>query len=232
MQEARAQLKIGGATPGGSGGRGVSPVFRFGAVTPVHFDRIGVATPKNPCDRILGVAMYHRQATGVAATSNFGLQHQKVVDANPTPYSFSVFFLSFSIFSHTTGQKSAYLIGETDSTVQFTLWSPWTATSQTPWIRSYTPSLATINTYHQSPLSFTYHTLLHNPGHFTTNTTSYYIQHITYNNPTTYINNPYAQSYGHAGLMQAHADPMQAVMQSHVLSTPISVVCGCASPDP
>ena len=67
-------LKIGGATPGGSGGRGVSPVFRFGAATPIHFDRIGVATPKNPCDRILGVATYHRRAMGVAATSNFGLQ--------------------------------------------------------------------------------------------------------------------------------------------------------------
>ena len=123
-------------------------------------------------------------------------------------------------------------MAEMDSTDQITLWSPWTATSQTPWIRSYTPSLATISTYHQPPLSFTYHTLLHNPGPFTTNTITYYIQHITYNNPTTYINNPHAQSHGHAGLMQAHADPMQAVMQSHVLSTPISVVCGCASPDP
>ena len=64
--------------------------------------------------------------------------------------------------------------------------------------------------------------------------TTYNISHTT--TPTTYINNPYAQSHGHAGLMQAHADPMQAhadpmqaVMQSHVLSTPISVVCGCAS---
>ena len=84
-------------------------------------------------------------------------------------YSFSLFFLSFSIFSHTTGQKSAYLIGETDSTAQFTLWTPWTATSQTPWIRSYTPSLATISTYHQPPLSFTQHNL------YTTST--YYILH-------------------------------------------------------
>ena len=48
---------------------------------------------------------------------------------------------------------------------QFTLWLPWMATSQTPWFRSYTPSLATISTYHQPPLSFTYHTLLHNPVH-------------------------------------------------------------------
>ena len=59
VQEARAQLKIGGATPGGSGGHGVSPVFRFGAANPIHFDGIGVATPKNSCDRILGVATYH-----------------------------------------------------------------------------------------------------------------------------------------------------------------------------
>ena len=78
-------------------------------------------------------------------------------------YSFSLFFLYFFLFSHTTGQKSAYLIGETDSTAKFTLWAPWTATSHTPWIRSYTPSLATISTYHQPPLSFTYQTLLHNP---------------------------------------------------------------------
>ena len=77
---------------------------------------------------------------------------------------FLLFFFSFlSLFSHTIGQKSAYLIGETDSTAQFTLWSLWTATSQTPWIRSYTPSLATFSTYHQSTtIIYTTHSL-HNP---------------------------------------------------------------------
>ena len=114
-------------------------------------------------------------------------------------------FYLFPIFYHTTGHKSEILIGETDSMAQITLWSPWMVASQTPWIRSYTPSLATFSTYHQSPLSFTYHTLLHNPGHVTTNTTTYYIQHITYNNPITYINNPYAQSHGHAGSCRSHA---------------------------
>ena len=124
-------------------------------------------------------------------------------------YSFSLFFLSLSIFSHKTGQKSAYQIGETDSTAQFTLWSPWTATSQTPWIRSYTPSLATFSTYHQSPLSFTYHIpytisrTLHNQHN------NILIQHTTYNNPSAYINNPYTQSHGHARCMRAHADLMQ-----------------------
>ena len=151
---------------------------------------------------------------------------------------FLLFFFSFlSLFSHTIGQKSAYLIGETDSMAQFTLWSPWTATSQTPWIRSYTPSLATFSTYHQSPLSFTYHTLLHNSGHFTTNTTTYYIQHITYNNPTTYINNPYAQSHGHAGLMQVSCRLMQIPCRlscGHMYSLPLSLlyVAVHQSPDP
>ena len=73
-------------------------------------------------------------------------------------YSFSFSFYLFPFFYHTTGKKSVDLIGEMDSTAQITLRSPWTATSQTPWIRSYTPSLATFSTYHQSPLSFTYHT--------------------------------------------------------------------------
>ena len=72
-----------------------------------------------------------------------------------------------------------------DSTAQLTLWSPWMATSQTPWIRSYTPSLPTISTYHQPPLSFTYHTLLHNPLHTTYRTTT-----------------PYPQSHGHAQCMR------------------------------
>ena len=69
-------------------------------------------------------------------------------------FSFSCSF-SFSLFSHTTGQKSANLIGETDSTAQFTLWSPWTATSQTPWIRSYTPPWPPSVHITNPPLSFT-----------------------------------------------------------------------------
>ena len=108
---------------------------------------------------------------------------------------FFSFSFSFSIFSHTTGQKSAYLIGETNSTAQFNLWSPWTATSQTPWIRSYTLSLATFSTYHQSSLSFTYHTpytttsTLHNQHNNILHTTYTYIQH-THTTTFTYNNNP------------------------------------------
>ena len=112
-----------------------------------------------------------------------------------SPFLFLFFFLFpyFSHFSHTTGQKSAQLIGETDSTAQFTLWSPWTTTCQTPWIRSYTPSLANFSTYHQSPLSFTQHTL------YTTHTTS------TYNNipiqPLNTLN--HMDMHDACGLMQA-----------------------------
>ncbi|KNZ57415.1 hypothetical protein VP01_2166g2 [Puccinia sorghi] len=66
---------------------------------------------------------------------------------------YSFFFFSFSIFfpiSYTTGQKSQHLMEETDPTAHFKPWSPWTATSQTIWIRSYTPPLATNSTNHQS----------------------------------------------------------------------------------
>ena len=128
-------------------------------------------------------------------------------------YSFSLFFLSFSIFSHTTGQKSAYLIGETDSTAQITLWSPWTATSQTPWIRSYTPSLATISTYHQPPLSFTYHTpyttssTLHNQHNNIPHTTPHTLDHM--------------DMHDACGLMQISCSVMQ--IGSNL------VVCGYAS---
>ena len=67
------------------------------------------------------------------------------------------------------------------------------ATSQTPWIRSYTPALATISTYHQPPLSFTQHTI------YTTHTTS------TYNNipmqPLNTLN--HMDMHDACGLMQA-----------------------------
>ena len=108
--------------------------------------------------------------------------------ANTTNYLFSSFSLSFylfPLFDYTSSQKSANLNGETESTAKFTLWSPWTATFQTPWIRSYTPFLATISTYHQSPLSFTYHTLyttsstLHNQHNNILHTT-YQIQQSNY----------------------------------------------------
>ena len=100
------------------------------------------------------------------------------------------FFFSFYLFPffyHTTGQKSVNLNGETDSTAKFTLWTPWTATSQTPWIKSYTHSLATISIYHQSPLSFTYHTpyttssTLHNQHNNILHTP--YTYNNIYNNP-------------------------------------------------
>ena len=94
-------------------------------------------------------------------------------------------FYLFPFFYHTTGQKSINLHGETDSMAKFTPWTPWTATSQTPWIRSYTPSLATFSTYHQSPLSFTYHIpyttsrILHNQHNNILHTT-YHIQQPKY----------------------------------------------------
>ena len=55
-------------------------------------------------------------------------------------------------------------------------------------------------------------------------------QHTTYNisHTTIQLHTSTTHMFNHM-VMQAHADPMQAVMQSHVLSTPISVVCGCAS---
>ncbi|KNZ64633.1 hypothetical protein VP01_1008g1 [Puccinia sorghi] len=65
-------------------------------------------------------------------------------------HSFILFPFYFSIFfpiSHTKGQETQNLLEETDLTIHFNPWSPWTATSQTPWIRSYTPPLATINAY-------------------------------------------------------------------------------------
>ena len=74
---------------------------------------------------------------------------------------------------------------EMDSKAKFNPLSPWMATSQTPWIRSYTPSLATFSTYHQSPLSFTYHTpyttisTLHNQHNNILHTT-YHIQQPNY----------------------------------------------------
>ena len=95
---------------------------------------------------------------------------------------FLLFFLSFFLLYHTSSQKSANLIGETDSMAKFTLWTPWTATSQNPWIRSYTPSLATISTYHQSPLSFTYH----NP--YTTISTLHNQHNNILHTPYTYNN--------------------------------------------
>ena len=120
---------------------------------------------------------------------------------------FSLFFFYFSIFSHTIGQKSAYLIGETDSMAQFTTWSPWTETSQNPWIRSYTLSLATISTYHQSPLSFTQHSLyttistLHNQHNNILHTP------YTYNNIYIQDNHPipsnHMDMHDACGLMQA-----------------------------
>ncbi|KNZ64457.1 hypothetical protein VP01_1026g1 [Puccinia sorghi] len=64
--------------------------------------------------------------------------------------SFILFIFSFSIFfpiSHTTGQKSQILMEEMESTTHFNSWSPWMATSQTPWIRSYTPLRAAIITH-------------------------------------------------------------------------------------
>ena len=156
-------------------------------------------------------------------------------------YSFSFSFYLFPFFYHTSSQKSANLMGETDSTAKFTLWTPWTATSQTPWIRSYTPSLATISTYHLSPLSFTYHTpyttfstlhnqhnnILHTP--YTYNniyiqqqlSTHNYMVMYTYMQVSCNLMQPHALS---CNLMQPHADPMQAVMQSHVLSTPILLI--------
>ena len=78
-------------------------------------------------------------------------------------------------------------------------------------------------------------TLLTQPSvHYTTNTTTYYIHH-THTTTFTYNNNPLhtiTWSCRHTctllqvscRLMQAHADPMQAVMQSHVLSTPILLI--------
>jgi len=99
---------------------------------------------------------------------------------------FLLFFLSFFLLYHTSSQKSANLIGETDSMAKFTLWTPWTATSQNPWIRSYTPSLATISTYHQSTLSFTYHTP------YTTNITLQNQHNNILHTPYTY-NNIYIQ---------------------------------------
>ena len=145
---------------------------------------------------------------------------------------FLLFFFSFlSLFfslSHTTGQKSAYLIGEMDSTAQFTLWSPWTTTSQTPWIRSYTPSLATFSTYHQSPLSFTYHTpyttfsTLHNQHNNILHTT-YHIQQ-----PNYIHQQPICSTTWSCRLMQIPC----RLPCSHMYSLPLSLLYVAVHPSP
>ena len=98
-------------------------------------------------------------------------------------YSSSFYFHLFPLYYHTSSQKSANLIGETDSTAQFTLWSPWTATSQPlgsevtppPW----PPSVHITNHHYHLHI-----TLLTQPSvHCTTNTTTYYIHHT---HTTTY----------------------------------------------
>ncbi|KNZ56629.1 hypothetical protein VP01_2360g1 [Puccinia sorghi] len=68
-------------------------------------------------------------------------------------FSFILFLYLFPI-SHTKGHKSQNLMGEMDSTTHFNLWSPWTATSQAPWIRSYATPLATQYT---STINHTYY---------------------------------------------------------------------------
>ena len=157
-------------------------------------------------------------------------------------YSFSFSFYLFPFFYHTSSQKSANLIEETDSTAQFTLWSPWTATSQTPWIRSYTPSLATISTYHQSPLSLTYHTpyttfsTLHNQHNNILHTPYTYNNIYIQQQPSTHITwscrhtcRPHAISCrSHAlscSIMQVSCRLMQIPCRlscSHMYSLPLS----------
>ena len=98
-----------------------------------------------------------------------------------------------------------------------------------------------------NPLDQKLHTLLGHLQYISPITTIIYISHSLHN--LQYITQPtqqhttytihiqqhlhtttthYTQLHGHvdihAGLMQAHADPMQAVMQSHVLSTPILLI--------
>ena len=115
---------------------------------------------------------------------------------------------------------------------KFTLWTPWTATSQTPWIRIYTPFLATISKYHQINRYHLHVTLSTQPSrfqtHYTTNIThttyTNYIQNINYTQTTTH----YTQSTGHvkyhSGFMLLYADPMQSHAGScrHMYSLPLS----------
>ncbi|KNZ50604.1 hypothetical protein VP01_432g4 [Puccinia sorghi] len=70
-------------------------------------------------------------------------------------------------------EKSNIIVGM-NSMAKFHPWSPWTATSQAPHIRSYTPSLATISTYHQST------TIIYMPHSWHKQHSTYYIYNNTY----------------------------------------------------
>ena len=82
-------------------------------------------------------------------------------------YSFPLFFLFpyFSLFSHTTGQKSANLIAETDSTAQFTLFGRQplkplgSEVTHPPW----PPSVHITNHHHHLHITlfYTNHYILH-----------------------------------------------------------------------
>ena len=101
------------------------------------------------------------------------------------------FFLSpsFPIFSHTTGQKSAYLIGETDSTAQFTYGhlgrQPLKPLGSEVTHPLWPPSVHITNHHYHLHITL----LTQPPVHYTTNTTTYYIHH-THTTTFTYNNNP------------------------------------------
>ena len=64
-QEARAQLKISAATPGGFGGHGFFAGFEIGAATPLPIGIFGAATPKNCGTTFWGLRRAQHQLTGL-----------------------------------------------------------------------------------------------------------------------------------------------------------------------
>ncbi|KNZ64366.1 hypothetical protein VP01_1037g2 [Puccinia sorghi] len=144
--------------------------------------KIGSATPKSH-DQILGVlatsAALHNPQKLVwkgnpmtpgsprapftimlwihwSPTPNF--HHQPPRKTQPTqPPAQKIAPENIEVFLNDRNKKK--LMEERDSTTHLNPWSPWTETSQTPWIRSYTPPQATISTHHQST------THIHNQQH-------------------------------------------------------------------